>query len=180
LAKIDNDIKNNQKLFVAIDGDAAAGKTTLAAMLKQIYDCNVLHMDDFYLPLNQRTPELLAQPGGNIDLKRFETQVLTPLLNQKCFTYRPFNCATQSYDDEIAIAPKRLTVVEGAYALHPALKPIYDIAVFVKIDAKQQAERVLLRNGVKFAERFKNEWIPMEKRYQAAFDIEAGCDFVFD
>lgn len=53
--------------LVAIDGRCTAGKTTLAGLLQGKRSCNVVHMDDFYLPFAKRTPERMAQPGGNMD-----------------------------------------------------------------------------------------------------------------
>jgi uridine kinase len=37
------------RVIVAIDGKCTSGKTTLASRLAEIYDCNVFHMDDFFL-----------------------------------------------------------------------------------------------------------------------------------
>ena len=67
------------RVLVAIDGRCAAGKTTLAASLQAQLGCNVFHMDDFFLRPEQRTPERLHQPGGNVDFERFLTEVLRPL-----------------------------------------------------------------------------------------------------
>lgn len=35
-------------MLIAIDGRCAAGKTTLAALLKKEINCNIIHMDDFF------------------------------------------------------------------------------------------------------------------------------------
>jgi ABC-type multidrug transport system fused ATPase/permease subunit len=58
--------KAPKPLTIAIDGMAGAGKTTLASLLSQIFNCAVIHMDDFFLPFEMRTPQRLAQPGGNV------------------------------------------------------------------------------------------------------------------
>ena len=58
-------------VIVAIDGKCTSGKTTLASQLAEIYDCNVFHMDDFFLRPEQRTPERFAEVGGNVDYERF-------------------------------------------------------------------------------------------------------------
>ena len=50
-------------VIVAIDGKCTSGKTTLASQLAEIYDCNVFHMDDFFLRPEQRTPERFAEVG---------------------------------------------------------------------------------------------------------------------
>ena len=61
-------------LVVAIDGRCGSGKTTVAALLAQRLDCTVLHADDFFLRPEQRTPQRMAQPGGNFDRERFFTE----------------------------------------------------------------------------------------------------------
>ena len=83
------------RVLVAIDGRCAAGKTTLAASLQAQLACNVFHMDDFFLRPEQRTPERLRQPGGNVDFERFLTEVLRPLRDGAPVTYRPYDCRTQ-------------------------------------------------------------------------------------
>ena len=54
-----------ETVIVAIDGNCTSGKTTLANQLAANYDCNVFHMDDFFLPVDMRTEERLTTPGGN-------------------------------------------------------------------------------------------------------------------
>ena len=54
--QIDDLLKTGKQIIIAIDGNCTAGKTTLAAVLEKEYDCNVFHMDDFFLRPEQRTP----------------------------------------------------------------------------------------------------------------------------
>ena len=65
--------------IIAIDGRCAAGKTTLAARLAKELGGDVIHMDDFFLPLELRTEERFREPGGNVHYERFKTEVLKPL-----------------------------------------------------------------------------------------------------
>lgn len=164
---------------LCIDGDSAAGKTTLARLLQQIYGCNIIHMDSFFLQPHQRTPSRLEQPGGNVDYERFNAEVAMPLAAGKAFTYRPFDCRTMSFGDEINVSPKRITVIEGSYAQHPKNGLDSAINVFLEIDEAAQAARILSRNGAQMAARFREKWIPMEKKYHAAFDIKQKSDLVF-
>ena len=62
--------------IIAIDGRCAAGKTTLAARLAKELGGDVIHMDDFFLRVEQRTPERMKEVGGNVDYERFEKTVL--------------------------------------------------------------------------------------------------------
>ena len=68
--------------IIAIDGRAAAGKTTLATLLSQVLTAEIIRMDDFFLPAELRTAERLAQSGGNIHYERFCAEVL-PNLKKK-------------------------------------------------------------------------------------------------
>ena len=79
--QIDALLAEKDFVIVAIDGKCASGKTTLAAELAEIYDCNVFHMDDFFLRPEQRTQQRFAESGGNVDYERFREEVLFPLLS---------------------------------------------------------------------------------------------------
>ena len=35
------------------------------------FDCNLFHMDDFFLRMEQRTPDRMKETGGNVDYERF-------------------------------------------------------------------------------------------------------------
>ena len=178
LLKIDAAMSVNPNTIVAIDGNAAAGKTTLAKALGRIYSCDVISMDDFFLPKDLRTKERLEEPGGNIHHERFKEEVLDFLVNKQSFSYKPYCCHKEDFKQSIFVKPSKITIVEGSYALHPALADNYNLKVFMKIDPQKQLERIKARNGEKMAEKFKNEWLPMEKKYHQTFDIKANCDLV--
>jgi thymidylate kinase len=88
-------LERHDRLTVAIEGSCTAGKTTLAGALAEVFDCNVFHMDDFFLRPEPRTAERFAQPGGNVDRERFLEEVLLPQRQGKQVVYRPFDCGSQ-------------------------------------------------------------------------------------
>ena len=47
-------------VLVAIEGRCASGKSTLAAQLSEHYNCPLIHMDEFFLRPEQRTPSRYA------------------------------------------------------------------------------------------------------------------------
>lgn len=163
---------------LAIEGGSASGKTTLAALLESIYDCTVFHMDDFFLRPEQRTPARFAEIGGNVDRERFLEEILIPLSENRQITYRPFDCSTFSLLPAINITSKPLTVVDGAYSMHPELEKYYDLSVFLDISSKYQRERIEKRNSPELAVRFFNEWIPLEVRYFDGAKVKERCDIV--
>lgn len=176
LDEIRGRLDRNERLILAIDGPCASGKTTLAAEIATKFDCNVIHLDDFFLQPDQRTDERLSEIGGNFDRERFAYEVLTPLREGIAFSYRPWDCSEGSLGAPIAVQPKRLTVIEGSYSHHPALEGIA-LRVFLEIDREQQVHRLLQRDPKKIT-RFLEEWIPKEDAYFRAFQIREKADLV--
>lgn len=177
---IDALLEEKRIVTVAIDGGSASGKTTLAGLLAEIYDCNVFHMDDFFLPQERKTPERLSEPGGNVDYERFADEVSSRLEIGSGFSYRPYDCKTGRYKDAVLVSFKALNIVEGVYCLHPALGDIYDLKLFLKTDEDTQLTRIRQRSGEAMLKRFVTEWIPLENIYFEALDIEQSCDLIFD
>ena len=62
----------DRPILVAIDGRCGSGKTTLGEYLKGQLDCNLFHMDDFFLRMEQRTPDRMKETGGNVDYERLK------------------------------------------------------------------------------------------------------------
>lgn len=176
-ASIDGLLDRKKQILLAIEGPCTAGKTTLAGILKQRYGCPCIHMDQFFLRPEQRTPERLAEPGGNVDYERFAAEVLKPLCAGEAFAYRPFSCSQQALEKPITVTPGPLTVIEGTYATHPHFREPYDLKVFLTIDPHTQRQRIGLREVWK-QERFFREWIPMEQRYFDSFPIRESCDLI--
>lgn len=173
-------IEENKTLIIAIDGRCGSGKSTLAAIIKETFDCNVFHMDDYFLPFNRKTTKRLSEPGGNVDYERFKIEILTPLQSGDDVTYRPYNCSKGTLDEAINVEFKNVTIVEGSYSLHPILKEAYDYKIFLTVEPKVQQKRILKRNGEERLQNFINKWIPMEEHYFSELNIQGQCDFVFD
>ncbi|MGN0453507.1 MAG: uridine kinase [Ruminococcus sp.] len=171
--------KRKEPLLIALDGRCASGKTTLALRLAEEINCNVIHMDHFFLRPEQRTKNRLSQPGGNVDYERFAEEVMKPLRQGQAFSYRVFDCKTMGFTDSIQVKPKAVTIVEGTYSCHPALWDYYDIRIFLSVDPKEQIRRIAGRNGEKAAATFRERWIPLEEQYFSAFDINGRCDYEF-
>lgn len=176
---IDDRLKSGAPLLIAIDGLCGSGKTTLAALLKTVYDCNVFHADDFYLPVPLRTPERYKTPGGNVHWERIRDEVLRPLKDGKPFSYHLFDCRIMDYNGSVRVEPKPLSVMEGSYSMHPALAPFYDLRIFLKTPPETQSARILKRNGPERHAMFVSKWIPLENLYFSAYPVEAQSDLIF-
>ena len=177
--KIDSLLKSHDRILAAIDGNCGAGKSTLAALIGDVYDCNIFHMDHFFLRPEQRTRERMEEIGENVDYERFREEVIDGIQRGSDFKYRIFDCKKMSMDECITVRPKKLNIIEGAYSMHPALIGYYDLKIFLGIDEKTQRDRILERNGEVILEQFLTKWIPMENRYFEQLHIEEKCDLAY-
>lgn len=177
--KIAELLSQRKRVTVGIDGCCAAGKTTLAERLSQRFDCNVFHMDDFFLRPEQRTPERFAEVGGNVDYERFHEEVIVPLLENKSFSYRPFDCSKMELTEPVCVTPKALNIIEGTYSLHPYNAAAINYSVFMSIDSGLQRSRILKR-PVHLHEKFFELWIPMEQRYFEKLRNEHSFDMIIE
>lgn len=165
-------------IVISIDGMCTSGKTTLALMLQKIFDARIIHMDDFFLTDNIKTPERLLEVGGNIDYDRFKNEIIMNL--DKDITYQPYNCHYHIFDKETVLPQSAVTIIEGAYALHPKFGEYYDYAIFMMISNNQQIARIKQRNGNEMVKIFKDRWIKLENEYFDKFDIKSRCNIIFD
>lgn len=143
-------------MIVAIDGNSAAGKSTVAEALRAGYDCNLIRMDDFF-----------------DSHERFYEEVIVPLKKGAAFEYRRYDCSTGTLGEPVRVLPKRVNIIEGVYSMKFA--EAYDLTVFMEVDSCEQLRRIKLRSPDKY-ERFVNEWIPAENRYFEKDNIkEKSC-----
>lgn len=167
--------KEKGRLTVAIDGNCASGKTTLSRLLSLSFDCNIIPMDDFFLPPELRSASRLAEPGGNIHYERFQTDIKKPLQEGGAISYLPFSCSAMDYGKRISLPSKPFTVIEGSYCMRPELRSLYDYSIFLSCPYEQQIKRIRARNGEAMLQNFITKWIPMENAYFDAFHVKENC-----
>lgn len=165
-------------ILVAVEGPCTSGKTTLAQMISQVYDCNVFHMDHFFLRPEQRTAERLAEVGGNVDYERFGAEVLKPVKRGEPAYYRPYDCSRQCLAEEVEAPVKQLNIIEGSYSCHPSFGDCYDLRIFLTIEEEEQIRRIRERNGERMLRRFIGEWIPKENAYFEKYRIRENASIV--
>lgn len=164
-----------KQVNVAIDGMCGGGKSTLGQALAEKYDCNLFHMDDFFLRPEQRTPKRYAEAGGNVDYERFREEILEHLADKDGFTYCPFDCKTMKLGELRAVNYRRLNIIEGSYSCHPYFGDVYRVRFFVDLSPEEQRARIFARNGEEKYQRFIDEWIPMENKYFETYKIRDKC-----
>jgi len=168
------------RVTLAIDGCCGSGKSSLAAFLAGAFPgSSVFHTDDFYLPMGSRRRGWEYLPAGNMDISRLRLEVLVPAVHGCPLTYRPYSCQEKATLAPRGLRPGRLVILEGSYSLHPELRPFYDLSVFLSCSGSAQLARLRAREGQGFAD-FERLWMPMERRYYAAFSLPRDIDMKID
>ena len=176
LQKVAEVLSRKERCIIAIDGRAASGKTTMAKQLQSVLEADVIQMDDFFLPLELRTPERFALPGGNVHQERFCEEVLPYISSAEPFSYRIFDCSRMAYHGRREIGRGKIRIVEGSYSCHPLFGAYADITVFSDVESEEQMRRILERNGVQMVEMFRDRWIPFEEDYFRQYGIAEKAD----
>ena len=177
-AGIESGMGGKRPFLVAIDGGSAGGKSTLGEALARELDATLIHMDDFFLPMEMRTEARFAQPGGNVHWERVLEEVLKPLAEGKAPEYGVFDCSVMAVNRTVREEVRDVVIVEGAYSLHPMLRDYFDLRVLVEVEETTQKERILRRNGEKMLQRFVKEWIPLERAYFEACRVKDCCHMI--
>lgn len=164
---------------IAIDGRCASGKTTMASMLSKILESGVVHMDDFFLPMELRTKDRFATPGGNVHYERMAEEVLPKLKTEDNFSYQRFDCSKMALGDNVTVIGAKYYIVEGTYSCHPVLGDYMSLKIFSDVEKTEQLERIRRRDGEEYMEAFVKKWIPLEEVYIASVgEIEKRFDLI--
>lgn len=169
-----------EPVLAVFDGPCGSGKSTLAGLFAALHGTRPIPMDDFFLPYEMRTPERLSQPGGNVHYERFDREVLSALERGKPVRWDRFSCS------DGAMIPRELPaadviVIEGSYSHHPYLREQLirknALLVYVSVEDSEQLRRIGTRDP-ELLHMFESRWIPLEKSYFEAYDIQGSADVV--
>lgn len=173
---IEKILPEGRRLLVTIDGPCASGKTSLAACLGEHFHASVLHTDDFVIPHGQKTPERLAEPGGNCDAERLAREVTRPWKKGMPVRFRRYDCRHDCFLPEETLPETGLLILEGSYCNLPVIRADADLRLFLETAPEVREERLRKRETAASLERFHSLWIPLENAYFEAFCLpDPGC-----
>ena len=165
-----------KRVLVTIDGPCASGKTTLARILADAMNCDVIHTDDFVVPHRQKTPERLAVPGGNCDWERLVGEVVKPWKSGSEVRYQRYDCHADQLTLPEPIRSDKLLILEGCYCNLPAIREYADVRLFLEAPEEERSERLSRRETPETLARFQSLWIPLENAYFEAYGLpDPGC-----
>lgn len=175
---MDTLLMKEESITVAIDGNASSGKTTFSKQLEKIYDCNLFHIDNYFQKPKVNPTDELSYFASNIDFERIQQEIFNPIDEKKPSIIKKMDLSTHSLLAPITIPYKKISIIEGAYSMHPYIINRYDLKVFMKTSYFKQIHRIRQRNGFRKLLQFLTKWIPMENKYFKTLEIESKADIV--
>lgn len=179
IGKINELQKHNKNLTIGIDGRCGSGKTTLAKSLQDELSCEVIHMDDFFVPKELKNEKQYSQVGRNYDYDRFIKEVSKNIRIGNPFYYSVYKCHIGAIVKKRYIKNSGIILIEGVYSHNPINDISYDLKIFLTIDRDTQLERLKNRDFKKFS-KFIDIWIPKEEEYFSKHNIEDNSHIIIE
>ena len=165
----------SDKKLIAIEGEPASGKTTLAAFLQKELKANVVSIDDFYLPLSKQNKLSFIKGGNNIDYDRLIKEVIQKHSNKESIEYMCYDCKINQYTNVKKIKYNPILIIEGSYSLGKPLLKYYDYKILLEIDSKTQLLRLKERFNY---QDFIDRWIPLSRTFIHENNIKEIVDII--
>lgn len=163
-------------VLVGIDGAGGSGKSTLAAAIAERLgsDAVVIPMDDFIV----RDRMLDDSWEGGWDRDRLVQQVITPLRHGEPVLYQRLEWSSNTLSEAIPVPAASVVLVEGITALHPALAPHWQLAIWVETDATIALERGRARDAGNENAQHWELWSNNDARYRAEHAPHLRADLI--
>ncbi|WP_158679809.1 uridine kinase [Deinococcus sp. NW-56] len=168
----------HQDIFVvALEGRSGSGKTTLTHRLARSLGAQVLHGDDFYriMPEDQRAA-LTPEQGYEqyFEWQRLRAELAT-LRNGSSTSFLPYSW-TDDPPRQVSLCAEGWLIVEGVYTLHPELRHLYDLKVYVDLPEELRRVRLSERSWDDLA--WVQRWEAAEDWYHRHHNPRSAADVV--
>ncbi|WP_319477851.1 hypothetical protein [Marispirochaeta aestuarii] len=170
--------RTRRPFLIAVDGIGTSGKSSLGAELARELKCELIHVDDYFLPFSLRTPQRMTDcPMGNVEWERLEREILQQVGNPRAVS-RHFDCSSADYSGPVVYNLSGTVIIEGVSSLRKALRNYYDLKLFIEISPGERLRRIALRDPEWKQRKWHSEWIPLEDSYFAAEMPEKAADHI--
>jgi cytidylate kinase len=160
---------SGRPVIVVIDGRSGAGKTTLAARLRESAPMSaaVLGLDDVY-------------PGWDGLAAGSDTavEVLRAVREGRVGEWTTWDWARDAPGGRRALPHADLVIAEGSGLLTPHVAAIVDVRVWVEAPAGQRRDRALRRDGETYRPHWE-QWAAQEETHLAAHEPASLAELVF-
>ena len=178
--KIKETLSVKSYCLVAIDGCGGSGKSTLAEHIVSKYvGGQIIHMDDFYKPSNERLQLEISkkEPGADYDVIRLKQDIISPIINGIEARFQRYDWDLDKLAEWHTVEPNGLIIVEGVYSISDQLHNKYDIKIYVECNRELRLKRGLVRDGENALD-FWEHWMTEEDKYLQEQKPRDRSDFI--
>lgn len=182
--------------IIGINGVDTSGKTEFTARLslfltQRNIGNQIIHIDDFHNPSalrRQGANEVDAYYENAFDYQRLIGKILDPWKKEKQLDAELacFNLETDDYDRmrTFHFAREDVILLEGTLLFRPPLLPYINKKIFLDIGFDEVLRRARIRDvpkyGPEFLQKYKDKYIPIQKRYLCKYQPKEAADLVID
>lgn len=189
-------IKKNKSKIIGINGVDTSGKTTFTNYFSKYLSHvgiknTVVHIDDFHNPSSIRSQgdnPIDAYYNNAFNYNQLINELLEPLKTYQSInkTICCLNLDTDKYENYINynIDSDTVVLIEGVLLFRSPLNDYLDDKIFINIDFDEVLNRALIRDvpkyGLQFLDKYKNKYIPIQKKYIAEWEPFKNSSIVID
>lgn len=197
--EIHNEIKARKGMsafVIGVNGVDTSGKTMFAKSLSNYlftngYNTQLVHIDDFHNPNHIRKSgnnpiDSYYQNAFNIEL--LCNEILEPISKgkeiSKTLTLLDLESDQFTNIQEYHINKETIVIIEGVLLYREPLYRYFDLKIFLDISFNEVLRRASLRDvpiyGEEFLDKYRNKYIPIQKKYIAEHNPIIHSDIVID
>jgi uridine kinase len=177
-------------VLIVLDGGSGAGKSTVAAMLRQNIHAVVVPLDDFFaahIPDWQWEVFSIPERAKHVfDWQRLRNDALEPLLANQSARWYPFDFAAGLRPDgtyalsthSVERQPAPVIMLDGAYSASPQIADLVDLAVLIDVTVPERHRRLAARENEPFLQRWHAVWDAVETYYFTEVRPKSSFDLV--
>ncbi|MGM0446108.1 MAG: HAD hydrolase-like protein [Bacillota bacterium] len=186
----------SDNFLVGINGVDTSGKTIFTNLLHKYlksrgYQVELINLDDFHNPKETRRKgknEIDAYINNAFNLDLLKNELLEPISNNqkidKKFKLLDLETDTFSVKKEFSINIGSIVLVEGVLLYRNPINNYFDYRIFLDIPFDEVIKRAQKRDiplyGESIVKKYKNKYIPLQKRYINEHNPIKKSDLVID
>lgn len=189
-------LPQNQSKVIGINGVDTSGKTTFARFLVKFltnknYKVQSIGIDEFHNASKTRNSgnnpiDSYIDNAFNLDLLKEE--ILQPLKNKQVVKkqLKLLDLDSDLYTNlkDIDIDMNTIVIIEGVLLYREPIEEYFDIKIYIDISFNEVLKRAEIRDvpkyGVKFLAKYKNKYIPIQKKYLKTHKPKHKSDFIIE
>lgn len=138
--------ETGMNILVAVGGPGGSGKTTLArSIIERITDSAVIHTDDYRLPRNERSKNVLGSNPAANDIRLLASH-LDLIRNNTPFSKPVYDTITGTADSTESYIPGAVNIVEGEISTIDKLFSKYDLTIYLNASIINQLSHRINRD----------------------------------